>query len=95
MRKIARITEEIRQYIKAVRWKYAETMPEWPHEYTFKDSAPERLDTFYKFVRLIRKEGYREYFNRKKTTYYDVGEYKYWTMGAPVEGTILINRAKL
>ncbi len=87
--------KEIKEYIGIVRWQYAKTMPEHPHEYTVKEWDLEKIDMFNKFVMFIRKEGYDEYFSRRKMRYYDIGGYKYWTMGAPVEKTILINRAKI
>jgi hypothetical protein len=42
----------------------------------------------------IRKNGYVEEFTGWKYTYFDIGGYQYWTMGAPLEETILINRAQ-
>lgn len=41
---------------------------------------------------LIRKYGYRENFKNNWYRMFKVGEYKYWTMGAPIGSTILINR---
>ena len=87
--------KEIKEYIANVKWQYAKTMPEHPHEYTVKEWNLDKVDMFDKFVEFIRKEGYDEYFYRRKMRYYDIGGYKYWTMGAPLEATILINRAKL
>lgn len=87
--------KQIKEYIRIVRWKYAKTMPEYPHEYTVKDWDLEKVDMFNKFVVFIREKGYDEYFYRRKMRYYNIGGYKYWTMGAPVEITILINRAKI
>ena len=87
--------KEIKEYIGIARWKYAKTMPKHPHEYTVKEWDLKKADMFNKFVVFIREEGYDEYFYRRKMRYYNIGEYKYWTMGAPVEKTILINRAKL
>lgn len=30
-------------YIATARWKFATTMPDWPHEYTVKDWRPELI----------------------------------------------------
>lgn len=87
--------ETIRQYIQSVRWKFASTMPQIPHEYTLKEWHPSKKDTFNAFVLHIRETGYKELFYGKEMTYFDVDGFKYWTMGSPLEETILINRAKL
>jgi len=87
--------KEIKEYIGIVRWKYAKTMPKHPHEYTVKEWDLENVDMFNKFVVFIREEGYDEYFYRRKMRYCNIEGYKYWTMGAPLEKTILINRAKI
>jgi len=89
------LEDEIREYIKSVYWKYAKTMPEHPHEYTLKEWNPDKKDMFEKFCIFIREKGYDDYFYRKKLRYYNLDGYKYWTMGSPIEETILINRAKL
>jgi len=41
----------------------------------------------------MRQHSYREKFGSKWFQRFDVNEYKYWTMGAPIPETILINRA--
>jgi hypothetical protein len=46
-------------------------------------------------VRFIRERGYPAKWERHTHTYYDVDGRKYWTMGAPPERTVLINRADL
>jgi len=72
-------------------WIFAKTMPENPHEYTLRknwDSV-----TFDKAVTLIREFGYRTKFKGRYYTQFNVTDHFYWTMGAPVEQTILINRA--
>lgn len=87
--------EAIRKYIQSVRWKFASTMPEHPHEYTLKEWDMSKIDAFNEFVMHIRENGYKQLFLNKQTTYFDVDDHKYWTMGAPLSETILINRAKL
>jgi len=90
-----------RAYIAEVRWQFAKTMPQWPHEYTVRTWHPELGDTFQAFVRLIRETGEvkpwpRESPNpRYHLTYLTIGEWEYWTMGEPVEETTLINRARV
>jgi len=86
---------EIREYIKSVRWVYAKTMPRHPHEYTLRNWRIDKIDEFNRFILFIREQGYDEYFYKKKMRYYNIDGYKYWTMGSPLEETILINRARL
>jgi hypothetical protein len=93
-----------RAYIATVRWKFAKTMPDWPHEYTIKEWRPELASEFEAFCQLIKDEGFVEpwpppparpiYHNH----YLVIGEWKYWAMGThgdqdPVEELTVINRA--
>jgi len=50
---------------------------------------------FNEFVLHIRKHGYADNFMGQEYTYFNVGDYRYWSMGAPLKETILINRVKL
>lgn len=86
--------EDAREYIKANYWKFAKTMAKIPHEYTLRERSTNEA-AFEGFVTFIRENGYDEKFFSKTFTYYNVDGYKYWTMGSPLEQTILINRAKL
>jgi len=67
-------------------------MPEWPHEYIVRDLVDEKL--FGEFVEHIQTHGYKGNFYRKKITYFDFDGIVYWTMGAPLEETTIINRCK-
>jgi hypothetical protein len=82
--------EELKEFIESVNWTYAKTMPEWPHEYIVRDRVDEEL--FVRFVKHIRDYGYTGKFYRKSITYFDRDGMTYWTMGAPIEETIIINR---
>lgn len=68
-------------------------MPENPHEYTLRKLWRSDPD-FVRAVEFIRAHGYRNRFEGRSYTQLDVGEHTYWTMGAPVEETILINRKR-
>ena len=82
----------LREFIDSVQWTFAKTMPEWPHEYIVRDRVDE--DLFVQLVRHIREHGYEGKFYRKSITYYDDRGRVYWTMGAPLEETTIINRCK-
>jgi hypothetical protein len=58
--------------------------------------VPERVDEhlFVQLIEHIRSQGYQGTFYQMKITYYDEDGLTYWTMGAPVEETIIMNRCK-
>jgi hypothetical protein len=87
--------EEIKKYIDSVKWQIAKTMPEIPHEYTIADWNSDKKESFYNFVKYIRKYGKDEIFYNKKYRYLVIDNYKYWTMGEPLKETTLINREKI
>lgn len=72
-------------------WIFAKTMPENPHWYTLKKQWGDD-DEFVETVKVMRQYGYKEKFRRSWYTMFDINDMKYWTMGAPLDQTILINR---
>ena len=78
------------EYIGSVRWREAKTGP--PHSYTVR-AWDERSGPFEEVVRLIRSAGHIELFFGVEYTYLSFRGLKYWTMGAPLHDTIIINRA--
>lgn len=87
------------EFVANSGWRYARTMPECPHEYTVRDLSPGGARTtamgdleFEWFVRLIRNKGVPSEWGAVTRPYLTLGGYKYWTMGAPVEETTIINR---
>jgi hypothetical protein len=85
--------DEIRNFVGAHRWTFAKSMPKTPHEYTLRRNA--RDDTeFVAVVQEIRRRGEQRFFGSRQYVYFDLEGYEYWTMGAPLDETILINRAK-
>lgn len=86
-----RVTPE--EFIRRAPWRFAETMPHVPHEYTVRGQT---LDAdFELFVRHVREHGYRASFGGRVYTYLEIDGWKYWTMGAPPAETTIINRAKV
>jgi len=82
--------EELRDFINEVKWTYAKTMPKWPHEYIVRERVDDNL--FVQLVEHIRVNGYEGKFYQKSITYYDEGGMTYWTMGSPLNETVIINR---
>ncbi len=85
--------DEIRHFIEKVEWTFAKTYAAtWPHEYIVRDKVDEHL--FVRLVQHIRSEGYAGKFYSKDITYFDEDNMVYWTMGAPIEETTIVNRCK-
>lgn len=91
--------DEARTYVGRVRWQFARTMPQWPHEYTLRAWRPDLEPEFTAFVQLIREHGAVKPWPRDSArpryhhAYLEIDGWEYWTMGEPVEATPLINRA--
>jgi hypothetical protein len=79
--------------IQRSHWIFAKTMPENPHFYMLREETDDT--EFVRFVEIIRKLGYREDYEGYPYTVLDVGGWRYWTMGAPIDETILINRKRI
>ncbi len=67
-------------------------MPKWSHEYLVRNRVDEVL--FERLINHIRKNGYEGRFYNREITYYDEDGLVYWTMGAPLHETTIINRCK-
>jgi len=88
-----RLSDELRAFIEDTPWTFAKTYAEtWPHEYIVRERVDEGL--FVQLVQHIRTHGYQGSFYEKAITYYDQGGLVYWTMGAPLSETTIINRCK-
>ena len=86
--------DDIRTFIADHEWTFAKTMPQIPHWYTLRRKA-RRDEDFAAFVQEIRLRGVVRQFGSRSFTYLDLDGWTYWTMGEPVENTILVNRARL
>jgi hypothetical protein len=86
-----RLPPELKTFVDDTSWTFAKTYAKtWPHEYIVCDRADEGL--FLSFVRHIREHGYEGSFYHKPITYFDEDGRVYWTMGAPIEETTIVNR---
>jgi hypothetical protein len=73
------------------RWIFAKTVPHNPHWYTLRrEWADDAL--FDEVVTYIRVHGINERYGGRDYTVLFLGGFKYWTMGSPLDQTILINR---
>lgn len=85
----------LRTFIASRRWQFASTMPDNPHWYTVRKWCPEGEAEFEEFVRIIREHGDDEIFEGRPYRYLDFEGHHYWTMGAPIAETTVINRNPL
>ena len=86
--------EQARALIAANEWVFAKTMPDSPHFYTLRKRWTAKED-FAWLVLFVRKYGVSQKYGRYSYVYFVDDGWKYWSMGAPVGETILINRARL
>ncbi len=86
------LPEELKRFVTDAQWTFAKTMPTWPHEYLVRARVDEKL--FVQLVTHIRSNGYEGRFYQKKITYFDEDGLVYWTMGAPLNETTIINRCR-
>lgn len=82
----------LQEFIDTIQWTFAKTMPEWPHEYIVRYQVDSVL--FDALVRYIRQHGFEDHFYQRVLTYFHEDGLLYWTMGEPIEETIIINRCK-
>jgi hypothetical protein len=86
--------DEVSAALQQSAWIFAKTMPDAPHWYTLRKHWAQPVP-FESVVGFIREHGYREQFGKSWYTRLDINGLKYWSMGAPLPATILINRAKI
>ena len=88
--------EEVDSFIQGHEWRFAKTMAHIPHSYVVKKNCRDPQE-FERFVTHIRKVGYPQKFGGRRYVYLDREVdgvmYQFWTMGAPLSVTIIINRA--
>jgi hypothetical protein len=88
-----KLPTNLKAFITEQKWTFAKTYAlTWPHEYIVRDSVDEEL--FIQLVGYIRTYGYEMNFYKKRITYFNEDEMVYWTMGAPIEETTIVNRCK-
>lgn len=93
MRDLHPLQDSLRAFVASIEWTFAKTYAEtWPHEYIVRGEVNEEL--FERLVRHIRLYGHEEKFYQKPITYFDEAGMVYWTMGAPISETTVINRCK-
>ena len=93
------VVERARVFIASETWIFARTMPHIPHFYIRRPElderpAPDDRDRAYSwFVKAIRDHGTQRRWGPYNHHYLHLDGWKYWSMGAPVEVTTIVNRA--
>jgi hypothetical protein len=67
-----------RAYINSMDWRFARSMPQWPHCYVFREDGSTREFDF--VARLIKKFGYSDPWGRRTDFYLAIGKFKYWVI---------------
>jgi hypothetical protein len=88
----SRLPTQLVAFVDGATWTFAKTMPDWPHEYIVRDRVDEQL--FEELVRHIRAYGHEGHFYAKVLVYYEEAGMAYWTMGAPIRETTIVNRCR-
>jgi hypothetical protein len=94
-------TGRARQYIDRVRWQFAKTMPQWPHEYTVKRWNEDIAAEFEAFVALISRNGVVKPWPANSDSpryhhkYLEIDGWEYWYMDDDLAEVTLVNRARL
>jgi hypothetical protein len=83
--------DDARTYIASVKWRHARP-PQPPHEYTVRDWSDVPRG-FLAFAQVIQSRGVLKLWGEYVHAYLEVNGLEYWTMGARVPETIVINRA--
>lgn len=84
--------EELRNFVREVKWTFAKTMSEWPHEYVVRERVDPNL--FQQLAQHVRANGHEEAFYQETFIYFEEDGMLYWTMDALVSETTIINRCR-
>lgn len=87
-----------REFIARRQWREAVTYRKTaPHEYIVRawEVGGQANQDFDQFIIQIRRFGSADFYYKIRHLYWAIDEFKYWTMGWPVEQTTIINRARV
>ena len=84
---------ELQLRLERCFWKYARTLSHNPHHYTLRDKWTD--GSFDEIVEAVRHYSVDERFGKTIYQICYLGNFKYWSMGAPIEETILINKKQI
>lgn len=86
---------QLQKYFEAEStWVFAKSMPKFPHYYIVREKI-NNDQLFNEIVDSLRKNGQPRRWHGREFIYFDAGRYTYWTMGADISDTRIINRAEI
>ncbi len=84
--------EQVQSYLESQKFTFAKTRPTNPHSYIVRrNQRGEDLRRFELTILHMREHGYQRKWWGDVYTQLRLGDHEYWTMGAPVERTQVIN----
>jgi hypothetical protein len=86
--------EDVRRWLESQRWHYARSRPNNPHFYCLRREADDQ-ETFERIVEYISEYGSPYPWWGAVYDQLPLRDHCYWTMGASIENTELINRKSL
>ena len=87
--------DKLREMIARCQWTFAKSSPFAPHEYIVRDKCPLTDEEFVYFMDMQLRFGVKERWGKYNHPYLYIDDYKYWTMGAPMKETKVMNRARV
>jgi len=67
-----------RAYIDSMDWRFAGSMPQWPHWYILRERGSAREFDF--VAHLIKEFGYDDKWGARNDAYLIIGRFKYWVI---------------
>ena len=68
-----------------MEWKFAKSMPQWPHWYVLREDGSAREFDF--IARLIEQFGYPDKWGTRTDCYLVIGKFKYWAIDNVLESS--------
>jgi len=82
---------ELKNAVATLDWRFAKTMPQWPHWYIVR--CPEIEDVYVELFHATIMHGKWEYFLKRPQQYLYLGDgFKYWRMTDFLPESRIINR---
>jgi len=83
--------EDLRLAVEGLSFRFAKTMPEFPHWYVVR--SPENEATYVALFHAIHEHGYAATFGGRRYKYLQLGDgFKYWAMTTDIRASRIINR---
>ncbi len=85
---------KLKEFAEKYPWTFSKTYARTaPHEYVVRENVADD-ESFDEIVMLIREKGFKCNFWKAEHIYLELDGKYYWTMGSPLEETIIINRCE-